>query len=186
MQDQEKAVEAKTETNAATPHTGVETTASTTAPVDDPEAKLSALLAENERLRQEKDNYKRVALSAKDKIDAEGLDLSDPVQLKAYIDRVTDERLLATREAQSAKELIEFAKDLARKNKELATSVANRSQLVNASTGSGASSTETKSNSYWSPDQSETLRKRWKAQGIPDERVEKMLVKAEENARRAQ
>ncbi len=179
-------VEAKTENAAVAPRTGVETNVSAFAPADDPEAKLAAIIAENENLRRDRDNYRTVALAAKGKVDAEGVDLTDPVQLQAYIDKTLGEKLLATREAQSEKELFDFAKDLARKNKELATSIANRSQMVATGGSTGATGQEAKSPSYWSSEQAEGMKKRWKSMGIPDARIETMLRKAEENVRRTQ
>lgn len=183
MQDEQKAVETTVETIAAAPQTGVETSSSASAPADDPEAKLNALLEENEKLRSDRDNYRKVAMAVKSKSDSSDVDLTDPDQLHAYISKTVSDKLLETREAETTKELIDFAKELARKNKALATAVANRSQLVSASTGSGATGVETKNNSYWSPDQEDALRKRWKSQGIPDERIEKMILKAEQNVR---
>lgn len=182
MDQENQAVETKVEV-AATPQAGVEVNASA-APTDDPEAKLSALLEENDKLRRDRDNYRSATLVMKGKKEADELDLTDPVQLQAYIDKSVNDKLLETREVESSKELIDFAKSLARKNKELATSVANRSQIAPTSTGSGSTGMEVKSNSYWSPEQADTLKKRWVSQGIPNDRIEKMLVKAEENTRR--
>lgn len=187
MDQQIQAVENTVETNAAAPQTqGVETNSSSaTAPANDPEAQLQAILAENAKLRGERDNYRTVALAAKGKIDSENVDFTDPVQVHAFINKTVEDKLLETKEAQSEKELVEFAKELARKNKELGIAVSNRSQVAAASTGSGATGVEVKNQSYWSPEQAEELRKRWRAQRIPEERIEKMLVKAEENARRS-
>lgn len=187
MDQQNQAVENKTENAAAAPQTqGVENNSSVPAPADDPEVKLQELLKENDKLRNERDNYRNATKAVRGKLEEEDFDLTDPVQLHAYINKKVDDKLLENREAQTEKELVEFAKELARKNKELAIAVSNRSQIASVNGGSGATGIESKNPGYWSPDQAEELKKRWKKQGIPDERIEKMLLKAEENSRRSQ
>lgn len=183
-----QAVETKTENAAAAPQTqGVETKPSSAiAPADDPEAKLQALLEENEKLRSERDNYRNATKAVRGKLEEEDFDLTDPVQLHTYINKKVDEKLLESREVESERELVDFAKSLARKNKELSLAVSNRTQIAAVSTGSGSESMETKHPGYWSPEQSEELRKRWRAQGISEERIEKRIKKAEENALRGQ
>lgn len=185
MNQNNQAVETTTEEIAATSSTGAEINSSDIAPTDDPEEKLSSILAENQILRRDRDNYRTVALAAKGKIESEGIDLTDPVQLQAYVNKTVGEKLLEGREAQSEKQLVEFAKELARKNKELARSVANRSQMTPTGGSTGSTGQEAKSPVYWSSEQAEGMRKRWKSMLIPDDRIEIMLKKAEENARRS-
>lgn len=179
MAQEEKTVETKTE-SAVAPQTGVETTTSP-APSDDPMAKLESLLEENKKLARDRDNYRDGLLAMKGKKEVDELDLTDPIQLQSYIDKKLEEKLLAAKEEQSTAELESFARELARKNKELATAVVNKTQTpVGGSTGEGGMETKT---SYFSPEQVNELKKRWASQGIKSERYDEMLKKAETLAR---
>jgi len=147
---------------AANSQTGVKTTDSH-APENDPEAKIATLIAENERLANDRDNYRKGMLAAKGKIETEDLDLSDPTQLASYVKKQVDEQLNASKYDQSREELTNYAKELARKNKELALALQNRTGMTSTGQGSGASS----KTSYFSEDQLAEFKKR----GWSDEKI---------------
>lgn len=171
---------------------GVETSSVETKPVeaqpqvapvaltDDPEVTLQKLQAELEKTRGERDNYKKGLLARKGKLEADELDLTDPVQLEGYINKTVEDRLLATKEAQAEADLRRFNENLARKNKELALALANKS-VISGGAGSGAGTSEkipsTNPDSYWSEEQV----KLFKSQGKDDA----WIKRAAENAKRS-
>jgi hypothetical protein len=183
MANEGQGVEAKTEI-APIQSTGVETK-STEAPVEDPEVKLNALLEENAKLTEERDNYRAATLALKGKKDMADMDLTDPVQMEAYINKSIENRLLQEKQASSDGALADYAKELARKNKELALALNAKSSVSNVASGGGGTTTGTTSvGSYFSPEQQAELKKRWKAQGVPESQHDEMLKKSEEMAKR--
>lgn len=158
------------------------------APADDPEARIAALIEKNKVLERDRDNYRNGLLAVKGKnVNVEDIDLTDPIQLQAYINKAVGEKLLESRATESSKELEDAAIELARKNKELATAVANRNQVSATGTGAGAGVTgqEVKTQ-FWSPEQEAEMRARWKRMGHSDERINEMVKAAEQTARRTQ
>ena len=162
----------------ATP-VGVENT-STNAPVEDPEARLAALREQLSNVTRDRDNYRAATLAMKGKVEVEELDVTDPVQLSAYINKTVEDRLLATRQSQIETDLQKHADELARQNKELKLALANKGNIptgAGAGSGTQAKIEATNPNAYWSPEQVAML----KARGLNDEQI----AKAADNARRA-
>ncbi len=160
----------------ATP-VGVETP-SPIAPVDDPEARLKALNEELSNVKRDRDNYRAATLAMKGKTEVEELDVTDPVQLSAYINKTVEDRLLATRQSQVESDLQKHTEKLARENKELLLALANRSSIpTGTSSGSGtqAKVEVTDAGSYWSPEQVSEL----KARGLNDAQIKKAAEHAQ-------
>jgi hypothetical protein len=175
MSEESKVVDGS---QVATP-VGVEAS-SNTAPVDDPEVRLAALREQLSNVTRDRDNYRAATLAMKGKTEVEELDITDPVQLSAYINKTVEDRLLATRQSQIETDLQKHADELARKNKELTLALANRSSIpAGAGSGSGtqAKMESTDSSAYWSPEQVAAL----KARGLTDAQIKT----AADHARRA-
>lgn len=159
----------------ATP-VGVETT-STNALGDDPELRLKSLQEELSNVKRDRDNYRNGLLAMKGKKEVEELDLTDPVQIEAYITKTVDDRLLATQQSKVEQDLQRHSEELARKNKELTLALANRSTIPSgASSGSGTQPKveATDPATYWSAEQVAAL----KARGLTDEQIKKAAVNA--------
>ncbi len=151
--------EVKTETQpASTEQKGVETKP-TLAPEEDPEVIIAALLAENKRVTSDRDNYRKATLALKGKTETEDLDLSDPSQLAAYIQRQVDDRMSASSEAVHQKTLESTILQQARDLKEAKLALKNRSAMVPAGMGSGGTPPEPTSQ-YFSEAQVADLKKR--------------------------
>lgn len=89
----------------------------------DPEAEMAKLLAENKRLSEERENYRKGMLKAKGKLS----EVVEPEEdLDAKLDQKISERLAQTNYARVQQQLEEQAIKLARENKELKKSLANR------------------------------------------------------------
>jgi hypothetical protein len=156
------------DSQSAAPSTGVENT-SVNAPTDDPEARLKAVMQELEQTRQERDkdrrdkeNYRNGFLALKGKREMEDLDLTDPVQLEAYITKTVQDRLLSSKETQLETDYRRQAEENAKKVKELTYALNNRPTIPTGA-GSGSSTEETKSpakSDYWSEAQVADLKKR--------------------------
>ncbi len=129
---------------------------------EDPEARIAALIAENEKLARDRDNYRSATLALKGKAEVEDLDTSDPTQLAAFIQKQVDERLNETRATQADEDFKTYAKDLARKNKELALALQNKMGMAATGQGSGASSASESKVEYFSQEQlAEFKRRGW-------------------------
>lgn len=185
MADELQGVET-TQSSAPETATGVETNASAAAPADDPEVKLKALLEENEKLRRDRDNYRSAALAMKGKKDVEDLDLSDPTQVQAYIEKSIEDRLLRERQAGSENAVTEYAKELARKNKELTLALQSKSAISGLAGGGGGSDHPAPNAKFFSPEQEAALKARWKQTGIPESKYDEMLKKVREQMVRGQ
>lgn len=181
--EQTQGVETNLET-APAQGTGVETNTSTAAPVDDPEVKLSALLEENARLTRDRDNYRMAALALKGKKEIEDLDLSDPVQAQAFIQKQIEDRLLQEKQDRAAASVTEYTQKLARENKELKLALASKSVVNGVSSGGGGADNSSVKTGFFSPEQKLALESRWKAQGFKETSFPAMLKQAEEAARR--
>ena len=107
-------------------------------------------------------------LKAKGKLPEED-DNSSEEDLDAKIDRKVQERLLATQEAQAVSEKDALVVSLAKKNKELALALKNRSQVMNTSgQGSNEDKPEVKVEKTLSQEQLNVL----KAKGWSDKKIE--------------
>ena len=143
------------------------------APENDPEAKIAALIAENEKLTRDRDNYRSATLALKGKTEAEDLDLTDPVQAAAFIQKQIQEGLTTSRADKADEDFKAYAKELARKNKELALALANKQGMVSAGQGSGESEASEAKKPYFSQAQINEL----KSRGYNDEKIKKLEAK---------
>ena len=179
MAEEQKGVEAAAQ--SAPTGMGVETASSEAAPHDDPETRLKALTEELEKVKRDRDNYRNATLHYKGKKEVEDLDLSDPEQMQAYINKTVEDRLLASRESQAENERNAYIQELARKNKELALALANKNVISSgASSGSGTQEKiqATSPDAYWSAEQIQYL----KARGMTDEQIKKAAEHAKRGA----
>lgn len=171
MDIENKGVEVN-ETVAPSAQEGVETTRPP-APQDDPEARIAALIAENDKLTRDRDNYRSATLALKGKTEAEDLDLTDPVQAAAFVQKQIQEGLANTRASQVEEDLKSYAKKLAKDNKELALALANKQGFVSAGQGAGESANSETKREYFSKDQLADLKKR----GWSDEKIKSLEKK---------
>lgn len=133
----------------------------------DPEAVISQLLDENKRLEQDRDNYRKGLLKAKGKLQETEEEPEEDIDTK--IDRKVQERLAQTTYADSQKRLAEEALKLARENKELKKSLANRGQLSSKGQGGGSQVEVPVGQNYFSPEKIQAL----KARGWGDDKIER-------------
>lgn len=143
------------------------------APQDDPEVRIAALIAENEKLTRDRDNYRTATLALKGKTEAEDLDLTDPVQAAAFVQKQIQEGLSQNRASQVEEDLKTYAKKLARDNKELALALANKQGFVSAGQGAGESAASETKREYFSKEQLADLKKR----GWSDEKIKALEKK---------
>jgi hypothetical protein len=184
MAEEVKGVEEKTE-QAPASQSGVEAKPSV-APADDPEAKVNALLEENARLRRDGENYRKGLLALKGKTELEELDMSDPVQVHAFIQKSIKDELAQDKVSANENELAVTVKEQARKLKELQFALANKAPVTNAAAGGGGQDTvAAPSGAYFSADQRSQLEARWKSIGIKADKFPEMLKQAEDNAKRS-
>lgn len=166
MNTETKTVETKVETAVAQP----EVVTTPTVTEVDYEALLSQKDAEIAKVREEKDNYRKGLLQAKGKLpeDTE-IDTQNPEQLEALIDRKVNERILSTKEAQLQAEKDSALKAVLKRNKELELALKNRGQITSTSAqGSNQDKLEVKTDSYFSTEQINDLKKR----GWDDKKIE--------------
>lgn len=148
--------------------TGVETQSSR-APEEDPEARIAALIAENAKLASDRDNYRQGLLVAKGKIDAPEMDLTDPTQIAEFIQQQVSQTLSATSAQKAQEDLMSYAKDLARKNKELTLALQNKAGMSASGQGSGSSDHSESQIGYFSKDQVADFKKK----GWSDEKIKR-------------
>lgn len=132
---------------------------------DDLLAVIEAKDSELEKIRLEKENYKKGMLKAKGKLDE---DDSDSEDIDAKIERVVAERLLGTKEAQLQAEKDTAFKALAKRNRELETALKNRSQISAGIGGGNNTESMPVSDHVLSADQVKSL----KAKGWDDNKIE--------------
>lgn len=185
MADEIKGVESQPVVPAPDNQQGVKVNPSG-APADDPEVKLAALLEENAILRRDRDNYRDATLALKGKKGVEDLDFSDPAQVSAFIQKSIQDSLKEQKGVEKETEVIEYAKTIARENKELKLALANRSTAVqNVAAGGGGSAPVAEPQvGYFSPEQKASMEARWKALGIDPAKFPDMMKKTEELAKR--
>jgi hypothetical protein len=100
------------------------------------EKQLAEKNAQIEQLTLERNNYKKGMLKAKGKkVDDEPEE--DEEDLDAKVNRKVQEALLDTKLQTALKEKDDIIKKAFERNKELETTIANRSQIASAGTGSG-------------------------------------------------
>lgn len=132
------------------------------APMDqeeDLQAQLDATNAELEKVRIEKENYKKGLLKAKGKLPEEVIPDEPEEDLETKIDRIVAQRLIESKETQLQKEKDEIFKKTLARNKELATALKNRSGI--SGIGSGTSNEgESINKPFWGKDQLEELRRK--------------------------
>lgn len=169
MENDEKAVESA---SPAATSTGVELAVSN-APEADPESIIAGLKETLAKVERDRDNYRNATLAMKGKKEVEDLDLTDPMQVKVYIDKTVQDRLLETEEMSARKQLEDTALKLAKRNKELqlALNAKNASTSIagGSSSGGGEASKSDAKSTYWSPDQVAEFKKR----GWDDARIKR-------------
>lgn len=142
------------------------------APESDPEAKINELLKKVEDLTRDRDNYRNATLVLKGKKPAQeeeesDVDLTDPRQMASFVQKQIQDSLKASNATSADEEFKAYAKELARKNKELALALAAKQGMSPASQGAGSSPhSESKSN-YFSADQLAEFKRR----GYSDEKI---------------
>lgn len=166
MNKENNAVEAKVEA-AAPQQENVESPVSTEV---DYEAILAQKDAELQKVRDEKENYRKGMLKAKGKIPEESQsDTDEPEDLETIIDRKVQEKFLSTKEAQIQAEKDMALKAVLRQNRELQVALKNRGQITStAGAGSNQEKPEGKIDNTLSNDQIATL----KAKGWDDKKIE--------------
>ncbi len=164
MSEETKATEAKVETIATPP----EVTPPTVTEVDY-EAELARKNTEIEKIREEKENYRKAYLKKAKGQPEEDDNSSNDEDLDAKIDRKVQEKLLATREAQALAEKDALVIASAKKIKELTLALKNRGQ-ISSQTGQGSNQDrpEPKSDNILSNEQLSALR----ARGFDDKKIE--------------
>lgn len=166
MTDTKKAVETTVQdgqSGAATEHGEVDVI-----------AQLAAKDAELAKAREITENYRRAALKAKGKLPADEV-VEDTESIDEIVARKVQEQLLASRETQIAREKDDLIISVARENKELKLALKNRGQITSAGASSGSDATENtvKTETYWSKEQLEALKKR----GIDPEKAKELAMK---------
>jgi hypothetical protein len=121
-------------------------------------------------------------LALKGKTGTETLDPTDPIQLQALIQRTVEDRLLADKGNRVETDWEANAKELARKNKELALALSAKSAVSGVGSGSSGSGIDVKVG-YYTKEQKAALEKRWESQKIPKDKWPKMLEAAEAHAK---
>lgn len=136
----------------------------------DYEALLAQKDSELQKVRDEKENYRKGMLKAKGKIPEENQsDADEPEDLDTIIDRKVQEKLLSTKEAQIQAEKDAAYKAVLKRNKELEVALRNRGQITSsAGVGSNQEKPEGKVDNVLSNDQIANL----KAKGWDDKKIE--------------
>jgi len=115
----------------------------------DYEREFNALLEENNRIANDRDNYKKGLLAAKGK--APELDL-ESTELDTLIEKKVQDTLLRTKEFQNNQAREELVKKVFAENKELKIALANKSGISSVAPGSSVSRPDVKVES-WTPEQ---------------------------------
>ena len=150
-----KGVEAKETTTAPVVTEGVEKEESG-APTDY-EKEFNALLEENARIANDRDNYKKGLLQAKGKL-AQDLG-ADEIDLDTLVEKKVQDTLLRTKEFQNEQAKQELIRNIVKENKELKNALLARDGISRVAGGGSAGPTETKVSS-WTPEQIEYFKKR--------------------------
>lgn len=134
---------------------GVEETNQVAPP--DYEKEFNALLEENARIANDRDNYKKGLLQAKGKLPQDlGIEELD---LETLVERKVQDTLLRTKEFQNEQAKQDLIKNIVKENKELKLALQNKGGISRVAGGSSAGSPETKV-SAWTPEQIEYFKKR--------------------------
>ena len=128
--------------------------------------------AEIERIREEKNNYKRGMLIAKGKIKEE--EIEEDEDLDAKIDRKVNEKLFDARISEAQKSKEELLNKALKENEEMKRVMRNRGISAPSSMGSNLDKPEVNVTSGFSPEQEADLR----ARGLDPKEVWKNLPKA--------
>lgn len=148
------------------------------APANDPVAELEAAKAELEKVRRDRDNYRKGMLSAKGKLreESEDFDPTDPESVKALIAKQVQDSLAESSESQATSKLEALAARQARELKELKLAVKSKQASTSISggsaSGSGSAQNSVSKTSYFSEEQKAELRKR----GKTDAQIEKIAA----------
>lgn len=123
----------------------------------DYEKEFNALLEENAKIAQERDNYKKGLLQAKGKLPAE-LDVEN-TDLDSLIEKKVQDTLLRTKEFQNEQAKQELIKNIVKENRELKNALLAKEGVSRVSAGGGTGPVETKP-SDWTPEQLVYFKKR--------------------------
>lgn len=154
----------------------VETAVDETASVDtatgsqdvDYQAELTAKEEELNKVRIERDNYRKGMLKAKGKIPDDYSQDDDKPDLDDLVAQKVQEALLATKEAQIEAEKQQLLAKMAKENSELKIALANRSQVGSGGTGANQDGGMEVKNQFFSDAQIADLKKR----GWDDEKID--------------
>lgn len=134
----------------------------------DYEAKIASLDAELAKERTEKENYRRGMLKAKGKLPEEDTN-NLPEDWREEARRIALEVNSSSRETRLQAERDDLMKAALKRNKELELALKNRGQITSVSApGSNQERPEVKTDSYFSPEQVQSL----KAKGWDDKKIE--------------
>lgn len=134
------------------------------------QAEYEALLAENAKIREERENYRKGMLKAKGKLKQDPDD--EDVDEESLIERKVREVLLAEKESLAEKKHNEFIKSLIEKNKEMALALQNKANMPNASAGSGQVD-KSVADPFFTPEQLADLKKK----GLDPEKVKANMLR---------
>jgi hypothetical protein len=121
-------------------------------------AEFAKIEADNIKLQEERDNYRKAYLK-KAKGEAEEPDFEDESE-DERIRRIFREEQFNSKEAENQRKKDELNQKIIKENEELRKALANRSQINSSSQGSNMDKPEVKGNSMFSPDQEAELRAR--------------------------
>ena len=127
-------------------------------PEDDTEQKLAAKDAEIAKLRDEKENYRKMGLKYKQASKEPEKDV-DTESYEAIARRIAEETILNSREAQLDREKDDLIKATIRQNRELKLALANKAPIATSSPNQDMKVEVTKE-SYYSDDQLRELQRR--------------------------
>ena len=163
-------VETNDVTTAPVTTDGVETT-NLEAPLDtDYEKEFNALLEENAKIANDRDNYKKGLLAAKGKLPAD-LDIED-TDLESLIEKKVQDTLLRTKEFQNEQAKQDLIKGILKRNKELELALQSRDGISRVAAGGSTGPMEPKV-SNWTLEQIEYFKKR----GLNPDKVKENYTK---------
>ncbi len=141
-----------------------------------PEADLlnefQAVLEENDKLRRDRDNYKRIGLAKK-----RGEAVEEPTETEEEIERRAEDRakeiMLAKQSEESEKKQREIALKALKENRELKIALKNRAGIATTPTGTGTGAATVSKDTFWTADQLAYFKKR----GLDPEKVKENYMR---------
>lgn len=136
---------------------------------EDLTAKLASLEAENAKLAEEKENYRKGMLKYKKQEEPEPL---VDESIDELVERKVQEKLYDTRSQEIEKQKAETLEKILKENEELRKAASLRSPSSPSSMGSNQDKPEVTTSAHWTPEQEASL----KARGLDPEEVWKNLT----------